>query len=216
MPKNSKTDNRTDSTTKQQLRSRIAVAAARLIAEDGALDYSLAKRKAARQLGMDNLRALPDNDEIEEALRVHQSLYQGDEQPERLRYLREEALKVMRLLAGFRPYLRGSALKGTAGRYSSIELQLFIDDSKELELYLLNRDIPYEVTQERGVPIFNLNWEDTPLNLAVHPFNAERIATTASGRPVERASITGLQKLLEAEDVEQQASGGQSSAYGVD
>ena len=115
MPKNSKTDSRSN----QQLRSRIASAAARLIAEDGARDYSLAKRKAARQLGMGNLRVLPDNDEIEEALRVHQSLYQGDEQPERLRYLREEALKAMQLLAGFRPYLRGSVLKGTAGRYSS-------------------------------------------------------------------------------------------------
>lgn len=212
MPKNSKTDSRSN----QQLRSRIATAAARLIAEDGALDYSLAKRKAARQLGMGNLRVLPDNDEIEEALRVHQSLYQGDEQPERLRYLREEALKAMQLLAGFRPYLRGSVLKGTAGRYSSIELQLFVDDSKELELYLLNRDIPYEVIQERGVPIFRLDWDDTPLNLAVHPFNDERIATTATGRPVERASISGLQKLLEAEEVEQQASGGQPSAYRAD
>jgi len=209
-------DKKTDSRTQQQLRSRIAVAAARLIAEDGALDYALAKRKAARQLGMDNLRVLPDNDEIEEALRVHQSLYQAEEQPERLRYLRKKALKVMQLLAGFRPYLRGSVLKGTAGRYSSIELQLFVDDSKELEMYLLNRDIPYEVTQERGVPIFRLDRDDTPVNLAVHPFNDERIATTASGRPVERISISGLQQLLETEDLDQRANGDQASAYGVD
>lgn len=212
MPK----DNKTDSRAKQQQRSRIAAAAARIIAEDGILDYSLAKRKAARQLGMGNLRVLPDNDEVEEALRIHQSLYQGDEQPKRLRQLREEALKVMQLLAGFRPYLRGAVLKGTAGRYSSIELQLFVEDSKELELYLLNRDIPYEVAQERGVPIFRLEWDDTPINLAVHPFNDERIATTTSGRPVERASLSGLQQLLEAEDTEQQASSSQASAYRVD
>lgn len=212
MPK----DNKTDSRAKQQQRLRIAAAAARIIAEDGVLDYSLAKRKAARQLGMGNLRVLPDNDEVEEALRIHQSLYQSDEQPERLRYLREEALKVMQLLAGFRPYLRGSVLKGTAGRHSSIELQLFVDDSKELELYLLNRDIPFEVAQERGVPIFRLEWDDTPINLAVHPFNDERIATTTSGRPVERTSLSGLQQLLEAEDREHQASGSQAPAYRVD
>jgi hypothetical protein len=208
--KNSKSDSR----TKQQLRTRIAAAAARLIAEDGLLDYSLAKRKAARQLGMDNLRALPDNDEVEQALRVHQSLYQGDEQPEHLRYLREEALKAMQLLSGFRPYLRGSVLKGTAGRYSSIELQLFVDDSKELELYLLNRDIPYEVTQERGIPVFTLDWDGTALNLAVHPFKDERIATSASGRPLERASLAALQLLLAAEDQAPQIDGDQPTTQG--
>ena len=212
MPKDSKTDSR----AKLQLRSQIAAVAARLIAEDGALDYSQAKRKAARQLGMDNLRVLPDNDEVEQALRVHQSLYQGDEQPERLRYLREEALKAMQLLAAFRPYLRGSVLKGTAGRYSSIELQLFVDDSKELELYLLNRNIPYEVTQERGIPVFRLDWDDTPLNLAVHPFNDERIATTTSGRPVERITLSGLRQLLEADHPGQRASGSETSTHEVD
>ena len=195
-----------DSRTRQQLRSRVAAAAARIIAEDGVLDYSLAKRKAARQLGMGDLHILPDNAQIEEALRMHQSLYEGDEQTERIRYLREEALRAMQLFFEFRPYLRGSVLKGTASRYNGIELQLFVEDSKELELFLLNRNIRYEVgpsrahgPQERGVPVFKLDWEGIPLSLAVHPTNDERM-NVRPGRTAERASAAVLQKLLDAED----------------
>ena len=112
------------------MRARIAAAAARLMAEDGVDDFSLAKRKAARQLGAESTQALPDNDEIEAALRSHQSLYQGEEQRERTDLLRELALEAMLALAALRPYLCGAVLKGTAGRYSDIELQLFTDDSR--------------------------------------------------------------------------------------
>ena len=51
------------------LRRRIAHEAARMLAEDGGMDYGFAKRKAARQLGVPDTRQLPDNREIEEALR---------------------------------------------------------------------------------------------------------------------------------------------------
>src|SRR5512145_2523722 len=50
-------------------RARIAAAAARLMAEDGIDDFALAKRKAARQLGVTEAQALPGNDEIEAELR---------------------------------------------------------------------------------------------------------------------------------------------------
>ena len=49
-------------------RSGIAQVAARLIAEHGIADWSLAKRKAARQLGLPERAALPGDDEIEAAL----------------------------------------------------------------------------------------------------------------------------------------------------
>src|SRR5947207_13592319 len=42
----------------QQMRMRIAAAAARLMAEDGLEDFALAKRKAARQLGPRTLKRL--------------------------------------------------------------------------------------------------------------------------------------------------------------
>src|SRR5439155_22992291 len=119
MPKESK--------FKQQMRARSSAAAARMMAGDGLDDFALAKRKAARQLGAEDTQWLPKNEEIEVELRAYQSLYQGEEQRERIHYLRERALEAMRLLEQFRPYLAGAVLKGTAGRYSDIDLQLFTD-----------------------------------------------------------------------------------------
>src|SRR5262249_46662420 len=52
----------------QQMRARIAAAAARLMAEDGLEDFALAKRKAARQLGAEDTQSLPKNEEIEAEL----------------------------------------------------------------------------------------------------------------------------------------------------
>ena len=76
-----------------------------------------AKRKAARSMGAGEGDALPTNDEIETELRAWQSLYQEDEQRERVHDLRTTALEVMQLLAEFNPCLTGAALDGTAGRY---------------------------------------------------------------------------------------------------
>jgi hypothetical protein len=50
------------------------------MAEDGVADYATAKIKAARQAGSRPC-ALPDNSEIEAALREYQGLYQKEEQP---------------------------------------------------------------------------------------------------------------------------------------
>ena len=51
------------------LRQHIAYLAARLMAEDGVADYATAKNKAARQAGLADLNLLPDNSEIDAALR---------------------------------------------------------------------------------------------------------------------------------------------------
>src|SRR6185503_17362502 len=100
------------------LRLQIAYLAARLMAEDGGLDYGSAKAKAARQSGLADAHLLPDNREIEAALREYQELYQKEEQPAQLRRLRGIALKVMREFEQFRPALVGSVLSGTAGAHS--------------------------------------------------------------------------------------------------
>jgi len=190
----------------QLMRARITAAAARLMAEDGIVDYALAKRKAARQLGAASTHALPDNSEIEDALRSYQSLYQGEEQRERIGLLRELALEAMQAFADFRPYLNGSILNGTAGRYSGIDLQLFTDDAKSVELFLLNRKLTYEVADERhrvgdqarDIPVLRLDWEGVALNLAVYPSKDERVTMrSASGdRLIERADIDAVRELL--------------------
>ena len=111
-------------------RASIASAAARLMAEDGITDFHLAKRKAARQLGLPEHTAFPDNAEVEAELRAYRSLYQGEEHEELLLALRQTALDLLELLAPFNPYLTGSVLSGVAGPHSDINLILFEDNPK--------------------------------------------------------------------------------------
>ncbi|HEY6863754.1 MAG TPA: hypothetical protein VI319_07605 [Burkholderiales bacterium] len=193
----------------QQMRVRIAAVAARLMAEDGIDDYALAKRKAARQLGADDTQSLPGNEEVEAELRAYQSLYQSEEQRERTRELRTKAWQAMQLLAEFRPYLAGAVLKGTAGRYGEIDLQLFTDDSKAVEIALLNRNIPYDVAderrfasgRERAISVLKLVWEGVPLNLSIYASNDERgtLKNSAGGRAIERAGLGAVAQLIQGD-----------------
>jgi hypothetical protein len=195
-----------DKSKQQQMRARIAAAAARLMAEDGLEDFALAKRKAARQLGAEDTQSLPKNEEIEAELRAYQSLYQGEEQRERIHYLRQCALQAMRLLERFRPYLAGPVLSGTAGRYSDIDLQLFTDEGKAVEHFLLSRNIPYDISDERrfagdqsrAVSVLKVDWEGVPLNLAIYTLKEERgiLKATSAGRRIERAGIQAVIELL--------------------
>jgi hypothetical protein len=188
------------------MRARIAATAARLMAEDGVDDFALAKRKAARQLGASDTQSLPANDEVEAELMAYQSLYQGDEQRERVRELRVIALAAMQALNEFRPYLAGAVLKGTAGRYADIDLQLYTDDLKSLELFFLNRNIDYDVAERRAgnddtrpMEVLRLEWEGVPVRLSIYPSNDERRTLKASpeARPIERANLNAVAELVE-------------------
>lgn len=159
------------------LRRAIAGAAARLMAEEGISDYGAAKRKAARSLGAADGEALPTNEEVETELRAWQSLYQEDEQRERVRDLRMTALEVMQLLAEFHPYLTGGALDGTAGRYSAVELDLYADSSKDVEIALLSHGISYDTIDNRRIGVeaqLRLDWNDFPVQISIYPPVAER------------------------------------------
>ena len=130
----------------QDMRRRIAHAAARILAEDGSLDYGSAKRKAARQIGAPDSGNLPDNQQIEEALRSYQALYHADATREQLARLRETAIEYMEQLAEFDPHLTGPVLNGTAGPHAEINLQLFTDQQKEVEFLLMRQKTPYHAT----------------------------------------------------------------------
>ena len=190
----------------QHMRTRIAAVAARIMAEDGIEDFAMAKRKAARQLGAGDTQSLPNNDEIETELRLYQLLYQGEEQRERVRYLRGQALAAMEQLADFKPYLTGPVLKGTAGRYADIDLQVFADSGKELEIFLMNRNIPFQTSesrhysgnQERTVSVISMDWQGTPVRVAVYWPGDERhsLKTSPQGKSLERAGLHAVRALV--------------------
>jgi hypothetical protein len=190
----------------RQMRERIAHLAARLMAVDGIDDYALAKRKAARQAGAPDTRNLPNNDEVEHALRAYQQLYQADEQRDRLRHLRQRAREMMKLLARFDPYLSGAVLSGSAGKYSDIDLLLFTDSMKDVELFLMDRHIAYRSGERRihigeemrGVPNFSISTEDADFNITVFAPRDLRsqIRNSPEGRPLERVRIDWLNATL--------------------
>ncbi|MES2103496.1 MAG: hypothetical protein V4634_05710 [Pseudomonadota bacterium] len=188
----------------ETLRSEIAMLAARMIAEDGA-DYGSAKRKAAKQiLGNKKLKGdvLPDNSQIEQEVREYNALFYGDTQPQRLLLLRQIALGLMLELEKFNPYLTGAVLNGTAGEHSDIHLQLFADNTKDIAIFLLNKDVRFEVSEtvsSRNEPIETLSFlhQQEGVHLALYNLDDLR-----SGGRTERANIAAVRSLIEESTIE--------------
>ena len=129
------------------LSAEIALAAARLIAQEG-LDYASAKQKALQAITGTprNTRALlPDNALIEVELRRWLITFDGAAHHRRLHALRTLALQLMQRLTLFAPHLTGAVLNGTATEHSDIHLQLFTDSAKDVEHFLLNEGVDFEV-----------------------------------------------------------------------
>ena len=193
--------------SRNDTRSRIAHLAARLMAEDGIEDYALAKRKAARQAGAPDTRELPANEEIDAALRKYQQIYHPEDHRDRLRELREKAVRAMRELARFNPHLTGSVLSGNAGKYADINLQLYTDNVKSVELYLIDRRIPYKAAQNRlysgesphTVPVYTVNDDGTDIELTVLTSRELRapLRNSLEGKAIERAKLRVVVALLE-------------------
>jgi hypothetical protein len=186
-----------------QNRVRIAQLAARLIVEHGIADWSLAKRKAARQLMLSGREALPGDDEVEAALAAHHALFGAAEHQAGLRAQREEALTWMRRLAAFRPTLIGGVAAGWATAHSDIRLELVADDAKTVELALINAGIDYRVAPERRAAAPAQLHVETPrggLRLIVVDDNAQRQRPhrRGDGSPEVRLSATALEALLGA------------------
>ncbi len=128
------------------LTDEIAIAAARLVVEEG-MEYPAAKRRAARDLGRRSTRQaeLPSNEQVEDEVRSHIDLFCADTQPAELQALREVAVLWMQRLAEFRPYLGGAVWRGTATKLSAVHLDLYCDDPKAAEIMLVNAGVDYDV-----------------------------------------------------------------------
>ena len=192
--------NRHDRPQSHLQRTLIASTAARLMAEDGINDFSFAKRKAARSLGLPETSQMPDNAEVEAELRSYQRLFQDTEQSERITHLRRKAAELMEIVQRFNPYLTGSVLDGTAGRYAEIDIQLFADSAKDVEIFLLNQSINFEHSTprtDRAEAVLTTQADDTVVNLVIYPLHEERITLkTRDGRTRHRARLDAVKSLL--------------------
>lgn len=188
------------------LRLRVAQEAARLMVEQGIRDFALAKRKAAERVGATQRQQLPENGEIEEAVAEYLRIFYPDSQPQRLRHLRETALRAMKLLHRFEPRLVGPTLKGTADQHSPVNLHLFANQPEEVSWFLMEQRIPHDTserrypgTPQRSYPLFSFLAGDVQVELTVFPIDGLRQApkSPVDGRPIKRADMEAVSKLLE-------------------
>ena len=190
---------------RSNLRREIAALAARMIAEDGISDYGFAKRKAARQLGAVNADELPNNAEIDAEVRTYLAVFQDEEHLERQQVMRIAAAEVMRELDAFRPYLTGAVLEGTAGRYAEVEIDLFPESAKEVEIFFLNHGVAYDHREPRrnqpDAPeaILVFDWGDVPVKLRIYSPDVERLSRRSphGARQMERARLATVEALIE-------------------
>lgn len=180
-----------------QLRLRIAQVAAQLMSENGICDYAVAKRKAARQLGVSSLRGLPSNDEVDAALVGYRALFDPDVWQKDLLTLRRQALIVMRRLDRFNTFLSGGAVTGAVSAHSNIELELYTDSSKAFEQFLLNQGINYKTEERPEYSLFVLFFE--PSDVLVRVFPEQSLHSRRPGRDEarRRLTVTQLAQLLD-------------------
>ena len=123
----------------------VARRAAEVIMEEGITDYLFAKKKAAKYLGLLPSENLPSNQEIDDALKEYQNIFQEQVDSEIISKIKKEALNTMILFEDFNPHLTGQLLEGLIPKFPKIQINLFTDNIKEVEYTLLNNNIAFDV-----------------------------------------------------------------------
>jgi hypothetical protein len=141
---------RHNSSLMDALKLEIAAVAARLIVEEG-MEFAAAKRKAIKEMGLSARTVLPDSEMVQVAVENYIAEYCADTQPAELLVLRQLALQWMQRLQVFRPFIGGAVWQGSATRHSDIYLQLFCDDPKSTEIFLIDNNIRYQPGSVTGL-----------------------------------------------------------------
>lgn len=198
-------------TITRERRQRLAVEAARLMAEGGMRDFHQAKLKAAQRLGIADDASLPRNREIEAALREHQRLFNHDHAAG-LHQRREAALRALEFFHAFDPRLVGPVLEGTADVHSAVALHLYSDDADAVQRCLEQHGIPAEVRSRRlrldreregDFPVWLFSADGLSFDLTVLPLDVLRQAPLSGidEKPMKRASLAQLRLLLAADEI---------------
>jgi predicted HD phosphohydrolase len=198
----------------ERIRRQIALIAARLMYEREEKEYFTAKRKAARQLGVDpryRPKDLPSNAEIRDQIQALARFYEGDRRDRNLRDMRIEALRLMRLLAAFRPRLIGSVLTGHVRKGSDIDLHVFSNSLSAVTTVLDDENLRYDVQHKRVVKhneerIFTHIHVPARYGFELTLYAEDKVnypfKSSITGRPIERATIPELEQLLREQDPE--------------
>jgi len=175
-------------------------------------EYFTAKRKAARECGVDyryRPKDLPSNREIRDQIQVLADLYEGEARHAKLTQMRLDALRLMRKLRRYRPHLIGSVLTGHTRTGSDIDVHVFTDSVSAVTAILDEEHLHYHVEQKRIVKheeerVFtHVHVDDRhPIELTVYAAGQVNFPFRSSitGKRIERASIDELEDLLRRTD----------------
>src|SRR5579883_2728138 len=195
----------------ERIRRQIAFLAAQMMYHRSESEYFTAKRKAARQLGLEYRYRpgdLPSNKEIRDQIQAMARMHEGPKRLETLRDMRLDALRLMRLLARFRPRLIGSVRTGHVRKGSDIDIHLFCDSLALVTNTLDELGLQYDVEHKRIVKygqervfthihVFDRN----NFELTLYPEDKAHYVFKSSitGKAIERASIAELEAALREE-----------------
>ena len=191
-----------------RIRSQITLLAARLMYSREESEYFTAKRKAARQLGVEyryHPGDLPSNAEIRDQIAALAALYEGDHRKEDLLDMRLEALRLMRLLDAFTPRLIGSVLTGHVRHGSDIDLHLFSNHLSAITTVLDEHRLQYTVEKKRVIKhneerfFTHIHVNDRfSFEFTLYPTDKINYSFKSSitGNLIERASIAELEMLF--------------------
>src|SRR5207248_6436219 len=129
-----------------------AFLAAQMMYRRSESEYFTAKRKAARQLGVEYRHRpgdLPSNKEIRDQIQAMARMHEGPKRLEHLRDMRVDALRVMWLLARFRPRLIGSVRTGHVRKGSDIDIHIFGDSLSLVTDTLQEHEFQYDIELKR-------------------------------------------------------------------
>ena len=186
----------------------IVAEAARLICEERLTDYRLAKHKAAERLGLPARSQMPDNALIHEAVIEYQRIFGGQEYAEHLQALRRTAVRAMKLLAEFSPRLVGATVSGATTDAHLVRLHGFADKPEMLDMFLQNRQIPYETGERRyrypdgridEVPTCQFEAGEIGIEMAVFAPDDRRRAPLSphDGLPMKRLDLAQAERLAQ-------------------
>ena len=198
----------------ERIRRQLAFLAAQMMYLRTETEYFTAKRKAAKQLGVEYRHRpgdLPSNKEIRDQIQAMARIHEGPKRLEHLRDMRLDALRMMRLLARFRPRLIGSVRTGHVRKGSDIDIHIFCDSQAIVTDTLDELGLQYDVEhkriikhdEERSFTHIHIH-DNHNYELTLYPEDKVHYVFKSSitGKAIERASIAELEALLREEDPE--------------
>lgn len=199
---------------RSNVRQKIAEEAARIMLDQGETDYHNAKQKAAAKSSVSDKDDLPSNQEIEDQIKLRQTLFDPGAQKELIRLKRLEAQKAMTFFQDFNPLLAGPVMEGTASKYSPIEIHLFVDAVEEVTIFLMEHDVPFQIidrrlrmgkNEELTVPVLSFYAHDQLVEVSVFQpkYRSHSPLSPVDGAPQRRINRDKLQKLLDKSKSEQ-------------